>query len=142
MRHQTSRPVRRFQAGVTEDHSSIPHNGERTRDTLRTGSRPAGNRIALRCLLGTPGPSWVQPPVQPGPEHRPRSCAWREAGITSPGSGTGRLARLTALTGWPGGGLGRNLPSIAPLSTRLTRNDAPDGGSMTGLLAVVLRRYD
>jgi hypothetical protein len=81
-------------------------------------SRPVGNGLALRCLLGARAPPGSNPPPSRGLRSSPLPrCAWRKRDLRDPSSGTTRSGRLTAPAGWPGAGLPSNIPLIAAMST-------------------------
>jgi len=82
----------------------------------------------IRCLLGTRAPPGSNPPSSRGLSSRSLSgCAWPEPGSTPDSRHSPGRADWPPPAGWPGAGLGRNLPSIAPMSTCPTRKDAPGG---------------
>ena len=116
--------------------------GKRARASLRTGVRPVGNGIDLRCLLGARAPPGSNPLPSRGLRSSPLPCcAWHKR-TNWPSPDTTRSGRLTAPAGWPGAGLPRNLPSIAAMSTRRDLLRSCCDQRCGGLFPLVLRRYD
>ncbi len=106
---------------------------KRARASLRTGVRPVGNGLGLRCLLGARAPPGSNPPPSRGLRRGPLPrCAWHKRDLRDPSSGTTRSGRLTAPADWPGAGLRSNLPLIAPMSTSPGCCDHAVIGAATG----------
>ena len=106
--------------------------GKRARASLRTGVRPVGNGLGLRCLLGARAPPGSNPPPSRGRGAAPFHAAPGTRGSYDPLLAQHGRGGSTAPAGWPGAGLRSNIPSIAAMSTG-------PGGRRAAVIAAVAR---
>ena len=116
----------------------FPGEGKGSGRHLRTGGRPAGNELGLRCLLGARILSQAQPPSS-------RCCV--AALSTAPGRKTAGCKRPPPRCGPDHGGpdcsgqparvwtVGRNLPRFEAMSTPRNVTKQAPSGQVTGHLA-------